>query len=465
MNRMVSSFICATVCAGLLAGCGHVPKDAGFSDVRQLTSDRIGLTVQWNSHTGDDQAADRAVDKLLSAPLVAPAAAQIALLNNHHLQAEFEDLGIAQADLVQAGLLKNPVFDLGVRFPDRAPASTYLDIAVAEDFLDVALLPARKKLAQAQFEEAKAKTTDQVLTLVAQTYSEFYDYQAAQRLVDLRTQMVQAFDASLEVAQRLHDAGNITDLQLARERAQAAQAKADLIEFQADADEAREKLNSRMGLADAQTYWALAAAIADVPPGDFSESALESAALESREDLAAARQEIAVQARSLGLTADYRYIDKAELGPEFEHETDGQWRIGPRLSIPIPLFDQGNARIARAQAMLRQSEQRYQAMRADAASEVRLNYTKMAHARQRALKYHDDVIPTQQEVFDQTQLQYNGMFVGVFDLLEARRQQFEAQAGYVQALRDYWTARAQLQQAVGGRFPSVPTTQISGDQP
>ncbi len=120
MNRLIYWSVCALASAGLLSACDSAPKDAGYGDVRQLVSDRTGLVVQWDCGTADDQEVAMAVAKMLHVQLNADQAAQIALLNNHHLQATFEDLGIAQADLVQAGLLKNPVFDLGVRFPDRA---------------------------------------------------------------------------------------------------------------------------------------------------------------------------------------------------------------------------------------------------------------------------------------------------------------------------------------------------------
>src|SRR5271170_1780140 len=133
MNRFALFWV--YVIAGLLCGCQTSAPQTGFDDVRQLAAQRTGLVVQWYGNPDDKQLVAQSIAAMLSQDLNVNQAAQIALLNNHHLQATFEDLGIAQADLVQAGLLKNPVFDMGVRFPDRAPAGTYLDFAVAEDFL------------------------------------------------------------------------------------------------------------------------------------------------------------------------------------------------------------------------------------------------------------------------------------------------------------------------------------------
>jgi outer membrane protein, heavy metal efflux system len=465
MNRPAFLLICAVAGAASLWGCDSGPKDAGYGDVRQLVSDRIGLIVQWDGHTIDDQAVAAAVNKMLGVDLTADQAAQIVLLNNRRLQATFEDLGIAQADLVQAGLLKNPVFDLGVRFPDRAPAGTYLDIAVAEDFLDVALLPARKKLAAAQFEEAKATVSDEVLALAAQTRADFYAYQAHRQMLELRRTMAQAADASLEAAKKLHEAGNINDLDFANERAQCVRARIDLADAEAAAADAREKVTDRMGLSEAQLNWT-AAPLPDIPQAAVPNRGLESLAMRQRQDVAAARQHVIVQAKTLGLTADYRFFSEANLGPEFERETDGQWRIGPTLSLPLPLFDQGQARISRAQAMLRQSEQRCLALMVDVQSQVRAARAKLSIARAKALLYRDQVLPIERDVLQQTELQYNGMYAGVFQLLEAKREQVDASRQYIEALRDFWTARAELEQALGGRIPDAISTtqpQIHGD--
>jgi cobalt-zinc-cadmium efflux system outer membrane protein len=437
----------------MLGGCAGAPKDAGFGDVRQLVSDRTGAIVHWDGHTADDQAVALSIAKMLSGQLTADQAVQIALLNNDHIQASFEDLGIAQADLVQAGLLKNPVFDLGVRFPDRGPSGTYLDFAVAEDFLDVALLPARTKLAAAQFEMAKAQVSQEVLTFAAQTRADFYDCQAAAQMLEFRRAMAQAAAASLEAAKKLHDAGNLNDLDFADERAQEVRARIDAVDAEALATEAREKVTDDMGLTSAQARWT-PAPLPEIPPREIADRGLELLALSQRQDFAAARQNYFVQIRVLKLTGDTRFVDEANLGAEFERETDGQWRIGPSLSVPIPIFDQGQARMSRAEAMAIQSLDRVFALATDIRSQVRTARAKLSNARTRALLYRDQVVPIARDVLRQTELQYNGMYVGVFRLLEAKRQQIDAANQYIEALRDYWTARGELEEAVGGRLPA-----------
>lgn len=442
------------VCALLLAGCAAgPPKDAGFGAVQRTTAERTGAVVQWDRHSVADAAVQTSVRAMLAKELTADQAVQIALLNNHNLQATFEDLGIAQADLVQAGLLKNPVFDLGVRVPTRPPSKTYVDINVAEDFINIFFIPARKRLAQAQFEQVQSRVISEVLTLAADTKNAFYACQAAGQLVELRRNIADAVGASATAARRLHDAGNNTDLDLINAEAQDARAKAELAEAQADAAEARERLSDLMGLWGADIDWKIADHLPDLPASEIKPAGLERVALEQRADLAAVRQEIAVQAQVLGFTKETRFLTDANVGAEGERETDGQWRIGPSLSIPVPLFDQGQAAIPRAQALLMQSEQRYWAMAVDVRSQVRAAEVRMRGARTRAMLFRDQVLPLQQQAVEQTQLQYNGMLVGVFQLLQARREQSDAAREYVEALRDYWTARAEMERAIGGRLP------------
>ena len=458
-------FAIFSLLAGSLAGCASSSPDRSFAQVQSMTSERTGKRVEWDGHTASDQAAAAQVRDVLARPLTADAAVQVALLNNRKLQATFEELGIAQADFVQAGLLQNPVFNFSARFPNQPPSKTYLDIAAAENFLNLFLIPARRKIAAAQLEQATARVTSEVLSLAADTKAAFYTSQAADQTVELRRTVADAAAASLDAATRLREAGNTTDLDYYGERAQAARTTVELANTKADAQDAREHLNALMGVWGAQTTWSVAGRLPDLPPNEVRPEGLETLAIQQRQDLAAARGEVLAQARLYGFTLDTRFFAQADLGVEAERETDGQWRIGPALSVPIPLFDQGQAAIPRAAAVLRQSQQRYAALAVDIRSQVRAARVRMFNARVAAQFYHDEVLPTQRHYLDQTQLHYNGMFVSVFQLLQAKRDEIDAAAQYIQALRTYWTSRAELERAVGGRLPPeepvTPATQSS----
>jgi cobalt-zinc-cadmium efflux system outer membrane protein len=156
-----------------MAGCAGMPKETGFKDVQQLVNDRADYRLQWIRGSDEDRQVQEAIAKLLADELTIDEAVQIALLNNRSLQARYEELGVTQADVVKAGLLKNPTFLGLVRFPEDSSEDTNLEFEVALDFLDILMLPARKKLAAAQFEQAKLRVSNEVLNLattVEQTY-------------------------------------------------------------------------------------------------------------------------------------------------------------------------------------------------------------------------------------------------------------------------------------------------------
>ena len=444
-------FVASLAC--LIGGCVSVPKQAGFDDVQKDVAQKTGVTVQWRGTSADDAAIDDAVRKLLDKPLAVDDAVQIALLNNRSLQATYETLGIAQADLVQAGLLKNPVFTAGIRFPDRSPRKTYLDFSVEEDFIDLILLPTRKKLAEDAFAQTKKTVAGSVLQVAADTRSAFFQVLATEQQVELRQNVLQAQTASFDAAKQLHDAGNTNDLSFLTETSQLGRTKLELASAEEDATEAHEHLTDLMGLWGQQTTWSVAGRLADPPEKEIQPMGLETLAIKQRPDLEAARQDLLVQARVLGFTDAARYINTLDIGPEFERETDGQWRIGPSVNVAVPIFDQGQAAVARAAAVFRQSQQKYYAAAVDVRSQVRSARSRMFSARERVEFFKQMILPVEQKLLHQTQLQFNGMYVGVFDLLAAKREQIESGKEYIDALRDYWVARSDLERAVGGRLP------------
>src|SRR5437764_370828 len=184
----------------LLAGCPAAPPGRAGVDPD---------VIRWDRDSSDDRAAREAVRGLLAQPLTADAAVQVALLNNANLQATYEDLGIAQADLVQAGLLKNPVFSGQIRFPADPKAPIEADVFY--DFVSLLTLPLRQKVAAAQFDAAKRRVTGAVLDLAADTPSAYYMLQGAEQMLEMRRQVAQATEASAEAAREIRRAGNITE--------------------------------------------------------------------------------------------------------------------------------------------------------------------------------------------------------------------------------------------------------------
>ena len=434
-----------------LTGCASVDLRAGFPEVSAVVEERAATKIVWNRGNELDLEAAEKLRALLRKKFTADDAVQIAMLNNRDLQAIYSDLGLAQADLVQAGLFRNPILDAAVLFP-LSGVRPDLQLTVVISFLDALYVPLRKRVAAARFEEAKLRVTGAVLDLGAQVRRAFHEHQANEQMLELRQTIVQALTASWEVSRRLHEAGNITDLDLARDRAAAETSKLVLRSVEIAARQSREHLNDLMGTWGEQTVWEIDGRLPDIPAEPLPVNGLERVALSRSIDLSQARQRIITAGQQLGYDRATALIPETDLGVGAEREEG--WKVGPVLSVPIPLFDQGQARVGRAVAELRRSQQEYYALAVRVRATARAVLDRMLGAQDRALYYRDILLPLQERIVNEAQLQYNAMQIGIFHLLRDRERQIETGVAYVEALREYWLARADLLHISSGRLPA-----------
>lgn len=436
--------------APLLVGCTLSAKGNGFDDVRNVVDERVGQRVEWKTDSPEDAAIDDSVRKLLEHELTADTAVQIALLNNRNLQATYEELGVARADLIQAGLLRNPVVTFERRFTGQA-----LELDIAQEFIELLTRPLRKRVAAAAFGAAKLRVSAAVLDLAAEVRAGFFELQGTEQMADMRRQVLVGTQASSELAQRMHDAGNITDLDLRMEQRFVRQAQLDLAAAEMETTQLRERLNTLMGLWGWDTTWRISARLPDLPSPETPLSGLESLAVSERLDLAAARRDITTAAETLGLTNALRWVPGLSGYAHTEREPDGKTTIGPGIEILLPIFDWGQAAVPRDRALLRQKQQRYIALAVEIRSDVRAAYSRMRTARDRAEFYRLTVLPLQTEILADAQLQYNAMILGPLELFQLKQAEIDAGREYIEALRDYWIARSEIERAVGGRIEKV----------
>lgn len=459
---MIANVFRATLACGgvlLLAGCATVPRDAGFPQVQSLVADRGVGRVHWNQGSPEDEAVAAAVRQLLQSDLTAEAAVQIALLNNRHLQATYADLAVAQADVVQAGLLKNPVFEADFKIHEGSGDLAF-EGSIVQDFIDVFQIPLRTRIAEGQFELVKLQVADAILNVARSTRSMYYRLQADQQLLELRKTVLDASAASYKVAQELRRAGNVTELAVAQERAQYEQAKLDYAAAEAMVLADRERLSALMGVWGVDGAWRMAGRLPE-PPAPQPMDDLEKQSIRNSLALAGYRQQYVNAGGRLQLVRPFAWLPEGEAGVAAEHDAGDGWAIGPSLSLPIPLFDQGQARTATAVAELNRTRELYAAKAVDIRSTARATAIRLRAARERVAYYRQVILPIRQKVLDETQLHYNAMQVGVFELLQARQEQVRAGGEYIEALRDYWLARTEADALAAGHLPSDGPNEVS----
>jgi len=434
-----------------------------FAPVEQAARQRSRSAVTWQREQKAREQTVAEVRRLLRAPLTPNAAAQIALLNNRGLQSTFEEIGLAQADLIEARTFPNPELNVSARFPDKPPSGTDVEWSIAQNFLNILMIPLKAKVAKDQLLAAQLRVSDAVTRLVAETKSAIYQLKAAEEIL-ARLKVEQAAQAtSLDLIQKLHEAGNITDLQLLQQQGEYSQSRLQIAQTEADIRERREKLNRLMGLWGTDTDWKVEPKLPDVPRTDFSIGGLETLAITQRYDLAASKAELESALRALGLEKAFRWIGALDFGIDSERDTDSQTITGPTLRLELPIFNQGQARVARGEAALRRAYDKFEQEAVDIRSEVRELRDKLISSRDIAEFYRDALIPVRTQTRDQMQLQYNAMIVGPIELFTARQQEIAAERGYVAAKQEYWVTRSELERTVGGSLTRP--LQISSKNP
>ena len=441
-----------------LSGCATVPSRGGLAQVQEVTRQRVAMRVEWLQGRTEDSLADAFVGRVLRGEVPADSAIQVALLRNRRLQATFEDLGIAQADLVQAGLIANPVFS-GEALVARGGGRPVQLASVVFPFIDALQRPLRRRVAEREFVATRARVTDAVIALATDVRALYVEAQAAEQLVEMRAAVLDATEASATAAKALHAAGNFSDLDLAQEQAQAAEARLQLIRARADRQVARAGLERVMGVGG-DSSWFVSPRLLHPADSAVRVATLEEMARVRRLDLQAARHEAEAMARALGLTRSFALLPDGTIGVAYEREPDGTFR-GGSLSIPLPLFDQGQARVAKGRALLRQSIARHDALAVEIGADVRAHEARAVAAQGRADHLRRVVLPLRRRLVDEAQKFVNAMEQSVFTLLLAKQAEIDAGQAYVESLRDYWTARAQLERAVGGSFAPLTSQERS----
>jgi outer membrane protein, heavy metal efflux system len=434
-----------------LVGCKAQSAEAPFYEMALNVETRTGKQLSWDAGQYEDPFVKATIDNLLAQSLTPETAVQIALLNNRDLQAVYADLGIAQADPIQAGLWKNPIIDGAVTFPTAGGPTDYT-FNVALKVIDILYIPLRKRVAASQLEETKLRVTAQVMRVAGETYLAFIDYLGQRQHLGVFSQAVQSAEASVEAAAAMRRAGNITDYEYESEVAQQVQVGVRLAQAQTAASRAQERLNRLMGLTGRQTEWDSADRLSSVPAHELPTSDAEARSIDASIDLAVARQRIVTLGQKYRVVKATSLVPQLDAGAEIER-VEGEREAGPSFEVEVPLFDWGQARKASARLEILQARDQFTALAVRVRSQARLQQAKLLSARQTALYYGNTVIPQSQRLLDAAQRQYNAMQIGVFQLLQAKQNQIQAAEAYVGALTTYWRERWQFAQILSGKLP------------
>lgn len=430
----------------LLGGCATFSADGGFGAVQAITQERMGVTPSPPVKRDEAFRVAGEVERLLAEPLTADAAVKIALLNNRGLQASYAELGIAEADLVQAGRLRNPVFSY--QSVGGGGVSEY-ERQFFFDLLGLLTMPTRREIEGRRFETAQIRVASEVLRLAQHARQTFFSAVAAQEAVNYFEQAQSAAQAGAELAARMAEVGNFSRLRQQREQAFYAEVTADLARARQASVRDRERLIRLLGLTGAQGF-TLPERLPGLPAATLAEKDIAQRAMDARLDVRMAKRELEGLAKNLGLNQATRFINVLEISYLNNKTTGEERQQGYEIELSLPIFDWGGARVAKAEAMYTQAMNRVAEIAVNAESEVREAYHAYRTAHDLARHYRDEIVPLRKRISEENLLRYNGMLIGVWELLADARQQVASVNTAIQALKDYWIAESNLQMSING---------------
>ena len=433
----------------LAAACVSVSPRGGEAQVKSLVA-AAGTPYPDIAIRHDPRMVDARTREILSVPLTSQAAIELSFLNNPRLASEFARLQINQSDLVAASRLQNPV--LSASRTDGGGSHITI-FGLSQNLSSLILLSARKRFAAGDYERAEASAAASIINLAADVEQAWLRYVGAEQIAAMRAVIATSADTSSELAERFYAAGNISELELALEHSAAAQARIATTRAAAEATRSKFALHQLMGLTDEPKWSATLLLAAPIEATDALDELLATAQAR-RGDLAAARQEVALLGDALHLAKRWRWLGTIDVGAERDREQDGVRLTGPTLRLALPIFDQGQAGIARAEGQLTEARSRLTALETEIGNSVRLNHARVDASRVIATQFVTLLNPAQQIIVERQQQRENFMFIGQFELLLAKQQQYDAYQSYLEAVRDYWLARSDLARATGGSLPS-----------
>lgn len=467
----------------MLTGCASFTPDGGMDQVQVATSAALGKDVRRLRTDEDAADIEARVRAILASGLNADKAVQIALLNNRGLQAAFAELATTEAEGVEAGLPPSPTITL-TRLVGPISGSgfgTALEVErqLLVNVLSLLTLPRRRDIADHRFKQAQLRAVETVLKTAAETRRAFYRAVAAAQTVSFLEEAKLAAEAASEIAKRLGESGALNKLDQAREHAFYAELGAQLAAAKLKRGSDRERLVRLMGFWGKDAAVKIPTKLPRLPTKIKTMPDVEAEAIDKRIDLAIARMELDILAKSYGLTRGTRFINVLEVAgmKNFERErattvladgdvetesTKTRWR-GLELEFQIPIWDLGAARTRRAEETYLQAVHRLAERAVTARSEAREAYVGYRGSYDIARHYANEIIPLRQVISDETMLRYNAMVADLSALLVDARARIMSNVAAIEAQRDYFLATTDLQVAIigggvaggGGEGPKV----------
>lgn len=440
--------LCIFLLSFLASGCSKAPVADGHF-VACTVSNRIDSKTEWRRGCCQDVQTLAFIEESAANELTADMAIQIALLNNPKIQATFEELGIAQADLLEAGLLSNPSFGIEIRYLHSSRLHTNIEYLLTSSLLDLCLIPLRKRLASTEFDQTKLRVSNEILNLAFEVKETYYELIAEEKRAIYLQSIVGLTSIISDLFTKQHIVGNVNNLEFQLAQLKYLEAELEQEQSQTEVIRLREKLNRLLGFPESFCLIVPKNLPEEFDYQEYDSYILETIALQERLDLQVARLEIARLCQMLGLKDWWTYTS-LRAGLAGERELEGRNVIGPGFSGELPIFNYGQAARMRLFAELRQAQGRLAELEIMVLSEVREAHKVLMNYLKIITNYKNRLLPMQSQISMSSEELYNVMGLGVDKLLENKRQEIIAHKDFTEGMKKFLVARVKLDRALGG---------------
>lgn len=439
-----------------LSGCARVNFEESLAQTNQAAAEFTGGKLSLAQTPEQCAFQAKTAETLLAQPLGQPEAVHLALVNNPAVQAMLAQHWADAARAAQSGRIANPLLVF-----ERTTLADEVEYErlLAFGLLDVLTFPLRYASAQRRIEQSQVRLAMDVVNTVTKVRHTWVKAVAAQQQLNYARQVNEVGEISAELARRMQQVGNFNRLQRARQQAFYADAATQWALAQQTATATREELVRILGLSDDQEKkLKLAERLPDLPEAPRSPEEVSKAAQSGRLDIQLAKTALAAAAKDQDLTLITSLTD-IELGVRYDtvfadaagtHDN----RKGYEITVRVPVFDWGDMQRAAMNAQTLAAANQLEATVRAAGSSLRETYAAYRTAYDVAKHYREEVLPLRKVISEENLLRYNGMLIGVFELLADTRDQIDTVRAAINAQQDFWSANAALQAAIIG-IPSM----------
>jgi len=456
-------FALTIMAVATLYGCASYDVQKGVDRASLDAKDFVKNDLQLARTEEDRQKRQATSAQLLLNPVGQTEAVQLMLVNSPAFQALMAQNWAEAATAAQSGRISNPVFSYeSVVTGSETEINRFLTFGL----LDILTLPQRSAMAEHRMEQAQIRFASEIVDRVTQVRQAWVRAVAAEQSFIYAQQVYDSAEASAELARRMESVGNFNRLTRARHQAFYADAATQLVTAKQNAVSQREALVRLLGLDEAQAEkFKLPARLPAIPKNPLSTEEVGKEASRNRLDVQLAKATLNASAKAQGLVGITNFTDielSARRGSVSDSATGTTTsRRGYEVGVRLPIFDWGSMQRDAMNAQTLAAANNLEATVRSAGSSLRESYAAYRSAYDISRHYKDEVLPLRKVMADENILRYNGMIIGVFELLADARDQVATVVSAIASDQQFWIADAALKANLIGRPTSSGVTSIS----